>query len=393
MPAAPARRGPSPVYRNVFVFGNGQNLTNSQYTFVGSVNLQLQTFFTNGTVFYTLDGSPPSFASSQYTAPFAVAQSSVLRAITYSADFFQSWETGPIALTIFPTYSLQAGTAGGGTVSVNPPTGPYVSNSVVYVTASPASGWTFLDWLGDAGGSNPTISVTMDRNRFVEARFGTTLGTTVAGPGAVTLVPPGGNYPFGTVVQLYGVPQAGSYFALWGNAGSGSGNPLLFNLTNANPTVSALFASLSPGEFALTVIADGFGHVTVNPAGNRYTTGQGVTLTAVPDAGQQFFNWSGDANGTATPLNLVMNQSKSVVAHFTRRPSLSVSGRLNGLNEQGFRLTLSGEFGGHYRIENSTNLVEWTEWVVVTNFLGTTQIADEAATNLPVRFYRAVAVP
>jgi len=233
----------------------------------------------------------------------------------------------------------------------------------------------------------------MNRNRFLEARFSTTLSTTVAGNGAVTLIPPGGFYPFGTVVQLHGVPQGGSYFALWGNAGSGSSNPLNFNVTNANRTISALFASLGAGEFALTVIPNGFGKVVVNPQNNRYPASQSITLSAVPDAGQQFIDWSGDASGSNSPLIVLMNQSKSIIANFTRRPSLSVLGGLNGLNESGFRLTLTGEFGGHYQIDGSTNLVEWMELWVLTNTFGTTQFKDEAATNTPLRFYKAVAVP
>jgi len=379
--------------RYIFVFGNGQNLTNTQYAFVGSVNIQLQTFFTNGTLFYTLDGSQPSFASTQYTGAFAVMQSSLLRVIAYSADFFQSWELDPITLTIVPTYSLQASTAGGGTVSAIPASGPYISNTVVQVVAAPASGWTFLGWLGDASGTNRTNSVTMNRNRFVQARFGTTLSTTVAGNGAVTLIPPGGFYPFGTVVQLYGVPQTGNYFALWGNAGSGGSNPLNFTLTNANLTISTLFASLSAGELALTAIPNGFGQVMVSPQANRYTAGQNVTITVLPDTGQQFIDWGGDATGTNNPLMIVMNQSKSIVANFTRRPKLNAFGGLNGLNEQGFRLTLTGEFGGHYRMDGSTNLFEWTELAVLTNTFGATQFLDGGATNVPLRFYKAVALP
>jgi hypothetical protein len=195
------------------------------------------------------------------------------------------------------------------------------------------------------------------------------------------------------VVQLYGVPQPGNYFALWGNAGSGSSNPLNFMLTNANPTVSALFASLSAGEFALTVVPSGFGQVMVSPQANRYTAGQNVTLTVLPGMGQQFIEWGGDATGTNSPLLIVMNQSKSITANFTRRPSLTVFGGLNGLNEQGFRLTLTGEVGGHYRIDGSTNLADWTGLVVLTNTFGTTQVIDESATNIPLRFYKAVAVP
>jgi uncharacterized repeat protein (TIGR02543 family) len=379
--------------RYAFVFGNGQNLTNTQYTFIGSVNIQLQTFFTNGALFYALDGSQPSFASAQYTGPFTVTQSSLLRVITYSSDFLQSWELDPISLTIIPTYSLQASAGGGGTVSIIPTNGPYISNSVVNVSATPASGWTFLGWQGDASGTNTTISITMNRNKRVQARFGTALSTTVAGNGAVTLIPPGGLYPFGTVVQLYAVPQSGNYFALWGNAGSGSSNPLSFVLTNANPTVSSLFASLGAGEFALTVIPNGFGQVMVNPPANRYTSGQNVTLTPAPNAGQQFIDWSGDATGTSSPLIVVMNQTKTITANFTRRASLSVLGGLGGLNEEGFRLTLTGEFGGHYRIDGSTNLLDWVQLVTFTNTFGTAQFTDGAATNVPLRFYKAVTVP
>src|SRR5439155_18710418 len=123
--------------RYAFAFGNGQNLTNTQYTFVGSVNIQLQTFFTNGDLFYALDGSQLSFASAQYTGPFTVTQSSLLRVITYSSDFLQSWELDPISLTITPTYYLQVSAGGGGTVSVIPTNGPYIRNSVVNVTATP----------------------------------------------------------------------------------------------------------------------------------------------------------------------------------------------------------------------------------------------------------------
>ena len=122
------------------------------------------------------------------------------------------------------------------------------------------------------------------------------------------------------MVQLYAVPQSGTYFALWGNAGSGSSNPLNFVLTNANPTVSSLFASLGAGEFALTVIPNGFGQIIL-------------------------------------------------------------------------RLTLTGEFGGRYRIDSSTNLLDWTQLVTLTNTFGTTQFTDGLATNMPLRFYKAVAVP
>ena len=49
-----------------------------------------------------------------------------------------------------------------------------------------------------------------------------------------------------------------------------------------------------------------------------------MTLTAVPDAGQEFLGWSGDADGTNHLLVLTMNQSRVITAHFTRRPRLEL---------------------------------------------------------------------
>ena len=56
-------------------------------------------------------------------------------------------------------------------------------------------------------------------------------------------------------------------------------------------------------------------------------------------------------------------------------------------------MTLTGEFGGHYRIDGSTNLLDWADPVTLTNSYGSTQFTDTSATNLPLQFYRAVTVP
>ncbi len=103
-------------------------------------------------------------------------------------------------------------------------------------------------------------------------------------------------------MRLTAVPQAGNYFALWGNAASGTNNPLIFTVTNANPTITAVFAPLPTGQGAMTVLADGFGSVTRNPGTSRFGPGVAVTLTAAPDAGRSFLGWSGDTNGASNPL-------------------------------------------------------------------------------------------
>ncbi len=60
------------------------------------------------------------------------------------------------------------------------------------------------------------------------------------------------------------------------------------------------------------------------------------------------------------------------------------------LSQDGFRLTLTGEFGVAYQIFASTDWSGWTPLGTVTNDWGTVQFTDGAATNLPQRFYRAL---
>lgn len=374
-------------------YANGQRLTNAVTRFDASATIQLVNFFPNGRTFYTLDGTPPTFGSKPYTGPFGVTHSAVLRALAYSADFMQSYELEPRTLLITPAFALTGTTSGGGSVALNPPGGVYLSNTVVSVTAQPASGWTFLQWLGDLDGTNAGTTITLNRNKHVQAVFGTTLNTTVAGSGTVTLDPPGGVYPYGSVVRLMAAPQPGNYFGLWGNAASGNANPLFFTLTNANPTVSSLFAALGGSQAALTVRPEGSGRVTVAPQANVYALNTGVTLTAIPDAGQSFLGWSGDAGGSANPLGLTLSQSKVITAQFSTRPRLTVNGPLAGRVEEGFRFALDGALHGHYQVEVSTNLQNWDLLVTLTNDFGRMQFTDSGGTNEPVRFYRAQELP
>lgn len=66
------------------------------------------------------------------------------------------------------------------------------------------------------------------------------------------------------------------------------------------------------------------GSVTRNPVGNTtltppkvwYSLNDPVQLTATPSPGYSFLSWSGDALGTANPLNLVMTTNKNITAVF-----------------------------------------------------------------------------
>jgi hypothetical protein len=224
----------------------------------------------------------------------------------------------------------------------------------------------------------------------VEAVFGTTLGTTLTGSGTVQKDPNSALHPFGSVVRLSAIPATGHAFAVWGNAASGNANPLLFPVTNLSPVVSSLFVPLNAGQHALTILPTGRGQVTLNPRANTYAEGTGVTLTALPEAGQRFLGWSGDAAGSQNPLSLTMTASKVITASFTRNPVLAVDSVPVGEVGHGCRLELTGEAGGVCQIQVSTNLVDWATLTTLTNTYGRAQFTDDAAAQSPHRFYRAL---
>ncbi len=129
------------------------------------------------------------------------------------------------------------------------------------------------------------------------------------------------------------------------------------------------------------------------PPGNRFQSNTNVGLHAVPDAGQDFLGWSGAVGRTQNPLVVTMLSNTVLTANFTARPQLQGEGHRELLSQEGFRLTLTGEWSRPYRIDRSPNLTEWTPLTTLTNVFGTVQFTDGAATNLPQRFYRAVTPP
>jgi uncharacterized repeat protein (TIGR02543 family) len=264
-----------------------------------------------------------------------------------------------------------------------------LATTVLSPVALADPGYSFLGWQGDAHGTNPVTTITMDKDRSLHAVFGTTLSTTAAGAGAVVIEPPGGLYANGTTVRVTAIPQPGNYFGLWGNAASGSVNPLDFTISAPTQSIAAIFAPTPSGKATLTVLSSGAGRVNVSPQANLYSIGEVVTLSATPNAGQRFLYWDRAASGTQNPLSLTMTESKVIQANFSAQISL-VANRL----PEGFGLTLLSDNLGVYQIFASGDLITWARVGAVTNLFGEALFTDPAPRKFPKRFYKAgTAVP
>jgi hypothetical protein len=254
----------------------------------------------------------------------------------------------------------------------------------------PSNGWSFLGWLGDAARPNPVATLTMSRDMAVQALFGTAVTSNALGAGQIWFGRQVPLYPYGTTLAVAAMPQTGSYLINWAGALSGSNNPDALVVTIPNPIITALFGPLAAGQYALTVLPQGAGSVTVNPYTNRYASGTVVMVTAVPSSGQTFTGWSGDASGSQNPLTLTLTQSELITANFTNRPTLSTTPPLNRMAEQGFRFSLIGELGIACRIDGSSDLSNWVPLGWLTNDFGISQFLDPAALTNAAQFYRAV---
>lgn len=69
------------------------------------------------------------------------------------------------------TLSLTASPSAGGTITASPSASSYTSGTVVTLTATPASGYTFTSWSGGASGTSASTTVTITANTSVTATF------------------------------------------------------------------------------------------------------------------------------------------------------------------------------------------------------------------------------
>ena len=69
------------------------------------------------------------------------------------------------------TYRLSLSTSGSGSIRASPERETYPAGSNVSLTAVPGDGYTFSGWSGDASGSANPLTVTMDADKSITARF------------------------------------------------------------------------------------------------------------------------------------------------------------------------------------------------------------------------------
>lgn len=84
----------------------------------------------------------------------------------------------------------------------------------------------------------------------------------------------------------------------------------------------------------------------VTPAVREYKQGTEVTVTAVPDSGYKFINWSGDVNLEDNPVSVTMDSNITLTANYVRMfrlTTMAVNGKVDttgGIFEENSEITL-----------------------------------------------------
>jgi len=249
-------------------------------------------------------------------------------------------------------YTLTVGVTGGGSASPVAGSHTYAAGTVVSISATPFSGYHFVNWTGNVGSvanvNAAVTTITMNGDYSVIANFEQTAATyytlTMAATGGGSINPAVGQYAYaaGAVVSIIASAAGGYYFVSWtGSVGTVANiNAASTTITmNGNHSITANFAVIPAGQYSLTISSGAGGSVTTPGEGTFiYGAGIAVNLVATPAGAYEFVNWTGNvgtiANVTAASTTITMNSNCSITANFHAGPPVP------------YNLTISSTAGG-----------------------------------------------
>lgn len=161
----------------------------------------------------------------------------------------------------------------------------------------------------------------MDSDKDIAAIFAVrdyTLTVNIEGEGTVSeriVQQKTTDYPHGTVVELTAEAAENWVFEGWEGDLEGNENPETITI-DGEMDVTAVFSRI---EYPLTINIVGQGSVEeeiVQAKTTDYPVGTVVQLTAEPDSGWAFLEWEGDIESTENPVEITIDEPKTVTVTF-----------------------------------------------------------------------------
>ena len=197
------------------------------------------------------------------------------------------------------------------------------AGSMQTITATPAPCYVFTGWSGSVSGSANPLSFPVNSAVTVQPTFAlksydltvtSAYGSPVPAVG-VSSYSCGANYNASVASPVLGAGGTTRYLC---SGWTGTGDiPSVGAGTSVSVVGASAHSSLAwnwDTEYLLTTSVVGAG--TVDVATGWVAAGSLVTLTATPNACQQFTGWTGSIASSANPITVTMSQAENLVANF-----------------------------------------------------------------------------
>ena len=231
--------------------------------------------------------------------------------VTEAGDYVANFSLNTYAITV------AANPTAGGTVSGG---GNYYHGANATLTATPNTGYTFVNWT--KGGTQVSTSasytfpVTEAGDYVANFSLNSYAITVAANPTAGGTVTGGGTYNYGANATLTATPNTGYHFVNWTKGGTqvSTEASYTFPVTEAGDYV----ANFSLNSYEITVAANPTAGGTVS-GGGTYDHGAEATLTATPNTGYTFVNWTkgGTQVSTEASYTFPVTEAGDYVANFS----------------------------------------------------------------------------
>lgn len=342
---------------------NGNHVTSqAEYTFTVTGNRDLEARFDPVSFNITATADPANGGNVTGGGNYQYGSTCTLTATANTGYTFVNWTKNGTQVSTNATYSftvtetaayvahftlnsytvsVTADPTQGGTVSGG---GNYAYGQSCTIQATPASGYTFINWTenGSQVSTQASFTFTVEGNHNFVAHFSSQsyIITASSEPTEGGTVTGSGGYDFGDICTLTATANEGYTFVNWTKGGSEVSTEPTYSFT---VTESATYvAHFSINSYEIGVTADPSEGGTVTGASN-YTYGASCTLTATANGNYEFINWTKDGIEVSTEATYIftVTASEDYVAHFHYEDEVEEHTSISQIFPNPFKSTLN----------------------------------------------------
>ena len=342
---------------------NGNHVTSqAEYTFTVTGDRNLEAHFGLQSFEITTTADPVAGGNVTGGGSYVYGSTCTLTAIANTGYTFVNWTKNGNQVSTNATYSftvtetaayvahftlnsytvsVTADPANGGTVTGG---GNYVYGQSCTIQATPAAGYTFINWTenGSQVSTQASFTFTVEGNRNFVAHFSSQsyIITASADPAEGGVITGSGGYDYGDLCTLTATANEGYTFVNWTKGGSEVSTEPTYSFTVTESATYVAHFSLNSYEIGVTADPSEGGIVT---GAGSYAYGSTCTLTATANGNYEFINWTKDGIEVSieATYSFTVTASEDYVAHFRYEDDVEEHTSTSQIFPNPFKSTLS----------------------------------------------------